>query len=111
MVVALAGNAILNTAQAEIKVTLITGAAVVVLIWNGTFAVIAVNREYAGGRGSRETSVVANSILTFVVDASKLSKPSITGNGATVNGDFGAVAIHLRGLLVSLQLTAAGAGD
>jgi hypothetical protein len=43
VVVTTAKNAIVHTVLAEIKITIIASAAVIVLIWNGTAAVIAVH--------------------------------------------------------------------
>jgi hypothetical protein len=40
-------NAIIHTVLAEIKITIIASAAVIVLIWNSAAAVIAVHREDA----------------------------------------------------------------
>lgn len=76
--------------MAKIEVAIIASAAVIVLIWDGTFTVVAVNREDVDRRGNRETSVVADSILTVIVNTSELSKPSIAGSGATGNRDLGA---------------------
>jgi hypothetical protein len=100
VVIALACNTALNTALAEIKITIITSVAVIVLIWDGTFTVVAVNRKDADGRRSREAGVGADSILTLIIDASELSKPSVAGSGAAGNRDLGAWArIHLGGVL------------
>jgi hypothetical protein len=90
VVVALAGNTILNTVLAEIEVAIITSAAVIMLIWDSGFTVVAVNGEDVDGRGSREAGVVADSILTLIIDTSKLGEPSISGSGATGDRDLGA---------------------
>ena len=96
MVITLACNAIFNASLAEIEVAIIASTAVIVLIWDSTFAVVAVNREDIDGRRNREAGIIADGILTFVVDTSKFSKPSITGSGTTGNGDLGTV--HLGSL-------------
>jgi hypothetical protein len=88
VVLTLAGNAILDTILAEIEVTIITSAAVIMFVGDSRFAVVAVNGEDTDGRGRGETGVVANSILTFVVHTSELSEPSITGSGATGDRDL-----------------------
>lgn len=92
----MASNTILNAALAEIKVTIIASTAVIVLVGDSVFAVIAIDREDADCRWSRITSIVANSILTLLTDTSKFSEPSVTSSRATGDRDFGAgVGVHL----------------
>ena len=90
MVVALAGNTILNTVLAEVEVAIIASATVIMLIWDSGFTVVAVNGEDVDGRGSREAGVAADSILTLIIDASKLGEPSISGSGTTGDRNLGA---------------------
>lgn len=98
---AIADNAIANTGLAKIKVSLITGAAMVMLIRNGSIAVVTVDREDAGCWG-RHTTVVSKRLLTVMANISKLGKPGITSSCAPVGGDLAARAHTAlgRGLLV-----------
>ena len=47
VVIVMAGDTRANTSRADIKVTILTGAAVEVFVWNGLVAVVAVNTECA----------------------------------------------------------------
>ena len=113
MIIVLTSHTILNTALTEIEVTIIASAAVIVLIWNSNLTIVAVNGEDIERRGRGKAGVIADSILTIIIDASKFSKPPIASRAATGNWDIG--ARHLGYLLgngcnISLQCTAAGAG-
>lgn len=96
MIGTIASNTILNTALAEIKVTIIASTAMIMLVWDSTFTFVAIDREDVDRRWSRETSLVANSILTLIIDTSKFSEPSVAGSRATSDRGFCACArVHL----------------
>jgi len=82
-------NTVIDTCLTEIKVAIITNAAVVMLIWDGIAAVVAVDREDAH-TGSRGTRVVADSILAVLGNTSKLSKPLVTSSSSASDGNLGA---------------------
>lgn len=83
--IATAEDTIINTILAEIKVTVIASAAVIVLIWNGFGAVITINREDADGGRSCHAILHPKSILTLLGHTSKLRKPFIAGSRTTAD--------------------------
>jgi hypothetical protein len=102
-------NSVINAGLAEIKVAIITSAAVIVLVWDSIGAVVAVDREDAGR--SWAASVVADSVLAFLGHTGKLSKPLVASSSSPSNGDFGAGwRSHLGRLLVLCVCGAAAGG-
>jgi hypothetical protein len=102
-------HTIINTGLTEIKVAIITSAAVIVLIWDSISAVVAVDREDAGR--SWAASVVADSILAFLGHTSELSEPLVTSSSSASNGNLGAGwGSQLRRLLVLCVCGAAARG-
>jgi len=57
-------NSIVNTALTEVEVTIITGAAVIMLIGDGLAAIVAVDREDVDRKRDRSTTVIADGTLT-----------------------------------------------
>lgn len=98
MVLALAENSIVNAGLAEIKVTILASAAVVVNIRDRSVAVVAVNGEYADslGRGW--------AVATLTGEGRKLCEPLVTGSSTTSDWNLGARAgIHSGSLLVMIH--------
>jgi hypothetical protein len=75
-------DAAIDAFLAKVKIALVTGAAVVMLIWDRKVAVVAVDRVGAGNWASWRTSLVAKSRLTLVGNTSELCKPLLTSGSS-----------------------------
>lgn len=84
MILALAENSIINARLAEIKVTILTGAAVVVNIGNRSIAVVAVDGEHTDSL-SRGWAVA-----TLAGEGRKLREPLVTSSSTPSNRNLGA---------------------
>lgn len=83
MVLTLADYSLIDTSLAEIIITILASAAVIVNIWDRFVAVVAVDSEDAN-------SLDCRALAAFVRERSKFSKPLVTSSGATGDWDLGA---------------------
>lgn len=121
MIITTTGNTIINTSLAEVEVTIITSAAVIVCIGGRNLAVVAVDREdadslWSWGGGYNRYTGACWAVIGQCRQTSKLSKPLVTGGSSAGDRDITVRAgVHSGGLLVvehigdiSVQLAAAG---
>lgn len=95
--IAPAEQATVDTGRAEVKVSIVTGAAVVVLVGDRTLAAVAVDGEGGGGVRGWDAGAVSDGILALVGHTGKLSKqllscgnaPGVRGLGARGDGGLG----------------------
>jgi hypothetical protein len=97
-----AKNAVIHTGLAEIEVTIIAGAAMIVFIWDSLAAVVAVDGEYAdGGNRSRWSISAWARLLAIIGQSSQLCKPLVPSSSTTSDRNLSARAVvHSRSLLV-----------
>jgi len=85
-------NPTANTALAEIKVTIIADAAVIVYVWDGIVAIVAVDRVYAHGWACCLChGILPESRLAIGREAGNISKPLITSAWAPSDWDLGVI--------------------
>jgi hypothetical protein len=98
MIFALAENSVVNASLAEIKITILASAAVVMNIRDGLIAVVAINSEDADSLGG------SGALAALGRKRREFSKPLITGSGATSDWDFCAwTSVHSRSLSVMIN--------
>jgi len=82
-------ESIINAGLAQIVVSIITIAAMIVLLRDGSLAVVAENREDADCGSSWHLDSIADTVLTIGRQAGKFCEPLIAGSRATGDGNIG----------------------